>query len=230
MKTRSYCFLLALLLVSAISQGQDTVIKIITPRPNCIVTGYYFRIGPAFPVRNFNQLQVIPADKDNPDTNYYDPARTGAAMDMGYMIYFGPSFANNHLRAGIDATFLSFWFNSVNTPGSGDKKQYWYYFAGQKFGPVFSINPVERLIIDISYKLNAYIGFVHHRISGEDKWVDEWGKNLVQNELSMNIEYRAMMLTVEYNFGKITYDNLDSSNPRHNVGNSTFRLLFGFKL
>jgi hypothetical protein len=147
---------------------------------------------------------------------------------MGYLIYLGPAFANNRLRAGIDAGFLTFWFNPVHSTGTGDKMQYWYYFAGQKFGPVLSVNPVDRLIIDLSYKINANIGFVRHLRNGA--FVDEWGKTLAENEMNLNIEYRLMMLSFQYNFGRITYDNLDSANPDHNVDNSTFRVMFGFKL
>ena len=32
-------------------------------------------------------------------------------MDMGFLIYIGPAFAGKYLRAGIDATFITFWFN-----------------------------------------------------------------------------------------------------------------------
>jgi hypothetical protein len=153
----------------------------------------------------------------------------GVAMDMGFLIYIGPAFAGNHLRAGIDASFISFSFNPANLPDSinGSKFQYWYYYIGQKFGPVLSICPIDRLVIDLSYKLNAYIGFVHHPIGTEYK--NEFGDNLKQNEISMNIRYAIMLFSFQYNFGKTSYNNFDNANPIHAVENDTYRIMIGLK-
>ncbi len=220
---------LTLFISSLTSFSQDSAPEVKATRENQIATGYYFRVGPVIPVGNFRSLQVITEPTTN-NNYYYERALTGGVMEMGYLIYLGPSFANKYLRAGIDASFLSFWFNPNKTDSvrSGNKMQYWYYFVGQKFGPIISVNPVDKLIIDVSYKINAVLAFNRH--IGNDKYFDEWGKNLFQNEINLNIEYRLMMFSFEYNFGKVTFDNLDSSNPPHNVDVSTFRVLFGFKL
>ena len=149
-------------------------------------------------------------------------------MDLGFLIYIGPAFANNHIRLGIDATFISFWFNSIKADSiSGPKSQYWYYFVGQKFGPVISVCPIDRLVIDLSYKLNAYVAYNHHLINNSMK--DEWGDNLTQNEISMNIRYSIMLFSFQYNFGKIKFNDFDSSKPSHYVDNSTYRIMIGFK-
>lgn len=109
----------------------------------------------------------------------------------------------------------------------GSKSQYWFCYLGQKFGPVLSICPVDRLVIDLSYKLNAYAAFVHHPIGTDYK--NEFGKNLTQNEISMNIRYSLILFSFEYNFGKTSYDNFSSDNPMHTVDNTTYRIMIGFK-
>jgi hypothetical protein len=189
--------------------------------PNNINSGFYIKLGPVFPVNEFSAGQVIIDKTLPPDVHTYYPARMGASMDMGFLIYLGPAFANNMLRAGIDATFINFWFNptrpDVTLPNS--KYNYWYYFVSQKFGPVISINPVDKLIIDLSYKLNA-VGSWYN---------EEYGNNLFQNEVSMNVRYRVMMFSLQYNFGDINYNNFESANPDRLVDISTFRLLIGFK-
>jgi hypothetical protein len=109
----------------------------------------------------------------------------------------------------------------------GTKTKYWYYYGGQKFGPVISVRPIDRLVLDFSYKINAYIAYLHHMMYG--KLVDEWGKNLAQSEISMNIRYSFMLISFQYNFGKTQYNDFDSNKPTHYVDNNTFRFLVGFK-
>jgi len=195
--------------------------------PNRINSGFYLKLGPVFPMGNFATGQIL-TDVSPSDHPVYYPATLGGAMDMGFLIYLGPAFANNHLRLGIDATFISFSFNPIKSDTiSSPKTKYWYYFLGQKFGPVISICPVDRLVIDLSYKLNAYVAYLHHMVRG--KYNDEWGKNLFQSEISMNIRYSIMLFSFQYNFGQVTYNDFDSSKPNHYVDNTTFRFLIGFK-
>jgi hypothetical protein len=152
----------------------------------------------------------------------------GGALDMGFLIYIGPAFANNHLRLGIDATFVSFSFNSIKSDTvTSPRTKYWYYYLGQKFGPVISICPIDRLVIDFSYKMNAYVAYVHHQVRGKEN--DEWGKNLTQNEISMNIRYSIMLFSFQYNFGQAAYNDFDGAKPIHYVDNTTFRIMVGFK-
>jgi hypothetical protein len=219
-------------------QGNDTLAPARNPapapavqqqerEPNRINSGFYIMLGPNFPVGNYAAGQKL-SDKNPTDHPIYFPAKMGAAMDMGFLIYLGPAFANNHLRAGIDATFLSFSFNPVKADTiSSPKTKYWYYFGGQKFGPVFSICPVDRLVINLSYKMNAYVAYVHHIVRG--KYNDEWGSNLFQNEVSMSLRYSIMLFAFQYNFGKCTYNDFDGTRPDHKVDNSTFRFLVGLK-
>jgi hypothetical protein len=200
--------------------------------PNRINPGFYIKFGPVFPVGIYATGQTMyDPSEDNPAElvpAVYMPAKMGAAMDLGFLIYIGPSFANKHLRLGIDATFISFSFNSIKSDTlKSPTTQYWYYYMGQKFGPVISICPVDRLVIDLSYKLNAYAAYVHHDIRGSMK--DEWGKNLTQSEISMNVRYSLMMFSLQYNFGKCAYNDFDSAKPTHYVENSTYRVLIGFK-
>ncbi|MCX6248989.1 MAG: hypothetical protein NTW10_14785 [Bacteroidetes bacterium] len=195
--------------------------------PRSITSGFYFKIGPVFPLGNYASGQIL-HDTDPKDDPIYFPAKMGAAIDMGFLIYFGPAFANNHLRVGLDATFFSFNFNSIKSDTTaGPKTKYWYYYGGQKFGPVISICPVDKLIIDLSYKLNAYVAYLHHIVRG--KYNDEWGMNLFQNEFSMNIRYSIMLFSFQYNYGQTLYNDFDGLKPNHYVDNDTFRFLVGVK-
>jgi hypothetical protein len=160
----------------------------------------------------------------------YYAAKLGFAMDMGFLVYIGPAFANTHLRAGIDATFVSFSFNPIKSdslPSDHSKSNYWYYYIGQKFGPVLSICPIDRLVIDLSYKMNAYAAYNQHKKGTEFK--SDYGKNLTQNEISMNIRYSIILFSFQYNFGKTGFNNFSSDNPMVYVDNNTFRILVGFK-
>ena len=143
-------------------------------RPDNIKSGFYIKLGPVFPVGAYKagqSLHITNTVMQNPlDQEYtltYLPAKIGPAMDLGFLIYLGSSFLNNYVRLGIDATFLSFWFNTTNPNLSQDSKyEHYYYFAGQKFGPMITINPIDKLMIDLSYKLNANFGY-HY-----DEWKD----------------------------------------------------------
>jgi hypothetical protein len=194
-----------------------------------IKPGFYLKLGPSFPVGKYASGQTLyDTSSPAPKGAIYFPAKIGAAMDMGFLIYFGPGVANNHLRFGLDATFISFTFNSITVDTiATPRTKYWYYYIGQKFGPVISVCPIDKLVIDFSYKLNAYAAYLHHYVRG--KYNDEWGKNLFQNEISMNIRYSVMLIALQYNFGQCTYDDFDKLKPQHKVDNSTFRFLVGFK-
>ena len=100
-----------------------------TARPDYIRSGFYIKLGPVFPLGQFKDGQTIPFPKSmaSPVLTYL-PARIGAAMDMGFLIYIGPTFVNNYLRAGIDATFLSFWFNSTRPENWDNLIEKYYTF------------------------------------------------------------------------------------------------------
>ena len=220
-------------------------------RPNHIESGFYLKIGPCFPVGPFYYGQSLAINNPvlSPPSNQYTltylPAKIGPAMDLGFLIYLGPSFANNYVRAGIDACFLSFWFNSTNPVLSTDARyEHHYYFGGQKFGPIITVNPIDRLLIDISYKINANFGYHYdewkdpsynsgapHYTTGSlsDAQYAKFGVNLMGQEFSMNLRYRVMMFGFEYNFGTMTYDNFDSNRPKQKIQIDTYRILVGFK-
>jgi hypothetical protein len=163
----------------------------------------------------------------------YLPAKMGAAMDMGYLIYIGPAFANNILRAGIDATFLSLWFNSTRPDSVDQRIEQYYSFAGQKFGPVITINPVDRLMLNISYKLNFNIGYHDERNQWNplsDSETSEYGVNLVFQEISLGISYRILDFSFQYNFGTMNYNNVSKSNQNQKIQENTFRIMIGLKI
>jgi len=210
--------------VVALSQDQTQVQS--TPasgnvaRPNFIKSGFYLKLGPVFPVGNFASETAF---LDLTGITYFPAARLGGNLGMGYLIYIGPAIANNHLRFGIDACFIDTWFatSHPNLPPNSDKKEseYWYFFFGQKFGPVITVNPVDRLMIDLSYKLNFNVS-----------WHDsDWGSNIAGQELMMNIRYRVFLVGLHYTIGKMNYNDFDESRPVHEIDINTFRVLLGFK-
>ena len=106
------------------SQEQVTPAPVIIQKeraPSSINSGLYIKLGPSFPIGNFalGQTfydQVTNSSRSSSTTSkkvIFFPAKMGGAMDMGYLIYIGPAFAGNHLRAGIDASFIAFSFNPV---------------------------------------------------------------------------------------------------------------------
>ncbi len=221
------------------SQEQATPAPVIIQKeraPNRIESGFYIKLGPSFPIGNFALEQtfydkVTNSSRSSSTTlkkvTFY-PAKMGIAMDMGYLIYIGPAFAGNHLRLGIDASFLDFSYNpAADLPDTISGYTYWYYYIGQKFGPLLSICPIDKLVIDISYKLNAYVAYVQHPIGTEFK--SDFGKNLTQNEISMTIRYAIILFSFQYNFGYTAYNNFNSDNPIHQVENNTYRIMVGFK-
>jgi len=201
-------------------------------KSNYIRSGFYLKLGPVFPVGLYAQLQTAPVTSTLKTTQYltYQPAKIGAAIDLGYLIYIGPSFANNHLRAGIDVTFLNGWFNSTSSVGESDRWKHFYYNIGQKIGPVFTINPVDRLMIDISYKVNANLGIYYGEWDDFDaSQYSNYGIDFFRNEISMSLRYRVMVLSFQYNFGQISYNNLNTDRTKQSINADTFRLLFGVK-
>ncbi|HTX88582.1 MAG TPA: hypothetical protein VMC08_06300 [Bacteroidales bacterium] len=226
-----YTLLLATLLFPVMLTAQDL-------KPNFIRSGFYFLVGPVLPMGAYRDGQTIPfKPQDHPAINSltYVPAKLGAALDMGYLIYIGPSFAHKILRAGIDATFISLWFNSTRLPSDTLKKniEKYYSFAGQKFGPVLTINPVDRLMINLSYKLNFNIGY-HDELDNwsplTDSETSEYGISMTFQEISLGLSYRLIDFEFQYNFGVMDYNNVSNSNQDQKVREDTFRIMIGLKI
>jgi hypothetical protein len=222
----------ALLLISLTLHAQDADQNVKPERKNYIKGGFYLGFGPVFPVGKYDAGQVVHpenATTSAPVLNYL-PAKIGGAMDLGFLIYLGPSFANKHLRAGIDATFLSIWFNSTKPNDPHNSYEHYYYYGGQKFGPLFTINPVDRLMIDLSYKLNAnfayYFGEWHNLYNAD---YSKYGMNMFQNEVSLGIRYSIMRFCFQYSFGNMKYDNFDNARPTQTIEANTYRIMVGLK-
>lgn len=202
-------------------------------RPDYIRGGFYLKLGPVLPMGEYAKGQSVPFVNANPPATQlsYLPAKLGAAMDMGFLIYFGPSFANNFLRAGLDATFLSAWFNSTQPPTKDNTIEKYYSFIGQKFGPLITLNPADRLMLDFSYKLNANFGY-HDELDGwslPDSQTSEYGYCLFGNEVSLGIRYRILVFSFQYNFGTMNYNEANKDNRDQKINIDTFRIMFGLK-
>jgi hypothetical protein len=227
MKKSLLVFVFSLLIFPSLSYAQ-------VERPDIIKGGFYLKLGVVFPMGKYAQSQHL--DITNPIIIPHDykldylPAKIGGAMDMGYLIYLGPSFANKFLRAGIDATFLSFWYDPSSPIDNKNKYEHYYYFVGQKFGPMITVNPIDRLMIDVSYKLNFNFGYHYDEWESlADAQYSKFGKELLYQELGLSLRYRIMMFSFLYNFGKMTYDNLDDKRPDQKIQTNTFRIMFGLK-
>jgi len=227
MKSQLLFTLIALLILNFVAPAQNQEEK-----PNFIKGGFYFKLGAVLPIGTYaagQQVSLTPGIKSSGGLVYL-PAKIGGALDMGYLIYIGPAFANNFLRAGIDATFLSFWFNSTKPVNKEKVANHYYYFVGQKFGPLLTINPVDRLMIDLSWKLNANFGYFWgewENLPGSS--YSKYGIDFLQQEISLGLRYRIIAFSFSYNFGKMTYDNFDSSRPDQTIGVNTIRIMMGFK-
>ncbi len=201
-------------------------------KPNLIRGGFYLKLGAVIPVGAYAAGQkIIPGTTTKSSSSlYYLPAKIGGAMDMGYLIYIGPAFANKILRAGIDATFLSFWFNSAKPEIDPSKPAYhWYYYVGQKFGPLITINPVDRFMIDLSWKINANVAYFEGEWDSYDGTYSKFGMNFFQQEVSMALRYSVIAMQIQYSFGSMVYDNFDSSRKKQKIRADNIRIMIGFK-
>ncbi len=211
MKKLLLCLLLPVFL-SLSTRGQE----------NHINSGFYLRLGPAIPVGKFATDQVAYGNGSLLDTlKVFSAAKTGFSTEFGYLIYIGPAFANHRLRAGIDAIFFSGGFNKSTHPVLVDnnKYDYWYFFFNQRFGPMITVNPVDRLMIDLSYKL----GFA------ASEYNDEWGYDMKQNEITLGIRYRLVSVGFSYDWGTINYNDFDKSNPKRLAEIDLMKIMVGLK-
>jgi len=230
-------FILTLVLLTGSSLwllAQDTVYVIQKPLENYLKPGFYLRISGVMPVGEFKTYkQFDDQDVESPFFfRYFDKARLGPSLDMGFLIYLGPPFAQNKLRAGIDATFLSVWYNpsksldggyvndSTYIPGDRTGAKYWYASAGQRFGALFSYNPVDRLIIDLHFQIGTHLS----------RYEDYWGYYLPDVIVGINMRYRVMMFTLEYYRGKTNFNGFDKENPDYFIRTDSFRFGFGVKI
>ena len=130
-------------ILSISSQSQDTVGINKKWHENVIRNGSYFKIGASFPMGSYAKDQIFTVF-DYPAPGVYNDiiypsAKLGGTIDIGYLIYLGPAFAGNHLRAGIDATFFSLGFNQTSLPsyplGETDKWKLSYFFFARNSVP-----------------------------------------------------------------------------------------------
>lgn len=221
-------------LISNLLYAQETNATYQKPVPaheNQINSGFYFQFGPVFPQGEYATDRLV-INSANDSLNYL-AAKIGGALDVGFLIYIGPAFANKRIRAGLDATFLSFWFNSTKPVNAANVTDNYYYYVGQKYGPVITINPVDHLLIDISYKLNINLAY-HYDEQWKAKYSDatysKYGANFSMSEISVGIRYLIMKFAFQYDFGKQKYDNIGSSHPAVKVGSNSMRIMFGLFL
>jgi hypothetical protein len=207
--------LLILVITDTGSQGQNAPVS----RPNNIKGGFYMKFGPAFPVGDFNTTQYT-LDEDFV-IKTFDQPKAGMFGDFGYLIYLGPAFAKNYLRVGIDATFFSVGFmgSHHDVQPNEDKINYKYFFAGQKFGPMITVNPVDHLMIDLSWKLCLSIS----------EFNELYGLNMTQQEISMGLRYRIMAFSVNYQMGDLNFNKFDKEGKDQIINQNMVKIMIGLK-
>jgi hypothetical protein len=211
--------LIILLIAGPGSHGQNAPAS----RPNNIKGGFYMKFGPSFPVGTFNTVQyAINTDAVPDDTlKTFDQPKIGVFGDFGYLIYLGPAFANNFLRAGIDATFFSIGYHGshhIYKTGE-DKIDFSYFFLGQKFGPVITVNPMDQLMIDLSWKLCLSVS----------EFDSDYGVNMTQQEFSLGLRYRIMAFSINYQKGKLNYNDFDKGNKEQITRQDMLKIMIGLK-
>lgn len=207
--------LLILVMTGTGLQGQNAPVS----RPNNIKGGFYMKFGPAFPVGAFNSTQYTFDEHGVLKT--FDQPKIGVFGDFGYLIYLGPAFAKNFLRAGIDAVFLSggYMGSHHNVLPDEDKINYRYFFAGQKFGPVITVNPVDKLMIDLSWKLCLSIS----------EFNEMYGLNMTQQEISLGVRYRIMAFSFNYQMGDLNFNKFDKNDKDQVISQNMVKIMIGLK-
>jgi hypothetical protein len=211
--------LIPLLLILLISIPELQAQSASSGKPNFITGGFYMKVGPGFPVGAFNTTQYT-IDEDGV-LKTFDRAKTGFFGDFGYLIYLGPAFANKFLRAGIDATFFSggFMGSYHDVQPDENKTNFRYFFLGERFGPLITVNPVDRLMVDLSWKLCLSIS----------EYNELYGLNMWQQEISMGIRYRIMAFSVNYQMGDLNFNKFDKAAKDQIIQQNMVRIMIGLK-
>lgn len=116
---------------------------------------FYMRIGGGTALKGLG---------NNP--NNIAASRSLRYSEIGTLFYIGNSFANKKMRVGIDVTYSSTILDKNDLKGSslsfslyggGSSAASSYVATGPKIGPVISINPTNKIIIDVYTKFYTSI-------------------------------------------------------------------------
>lgn len=211
--------LLILLIAGFTAQGQEGSGK----NPNKINGGFYIKLGPSIPVGPFNATQYAVNTNATPDDTLkvFDQPKTGIIGDLGYLIYIGPAFANNRLRAAVDLTFLTGGYHPSKhvLKANEEKVDYLYFFAGQKIGPMITVNPIDRLMIDLSWKLCFNVS----------EYDGDYGLTMTQQEIMLGLRYRIVAFSLNYQFGEMNFNDLDNDNQDQIIDQNMLKIMVGLK-
>jgi hypothetical protein len=190
-----------------------------------IENGFYLRLGPAFPLGDFNSDQLVGLESGYWDGYALFPnSKIGYNFELGCHFYTGKAFAGEKVRIGIDATF----YNSSLHPAdydsyygyntSGEKN--FYLFLRQKVGPIVTYSPKTDMYIDFGVRLVPTIAYLF----GDT--YDIWGRH-INEEILFNFRWKVLMASLQFDIGKVNMN--DFSGDGYMIGSSTFNLLFGMK-
>ncbi len=194
---------------------------------------FYIRVGQSSPKGKFGEAPTMSksavASFNGEDGS---GAQNGVVFELGLISYLREVPLADQYKVGIDAS-LAFSSNRLdwttmdeNYDNEGTVPM---IFAGFKVGPVFSYNIAGKLIADAYFKLNPGISsgpdIYYASSSGTNSYnysisnstiVSDGGEPTfsVRKSLGMNLRYSALMLGLEYNYGKVgytLYESYDSS-------------------
>ena len=180
---------------------------------------FYIRVGQASPKGQFGALPTM-ENTARASFNGEDGsgAQNGVVFEMGLISYFQEVPLAEQFKLGLDVN-LAFSSHQIDwtsmSPNYDTEGAIPMVFAGLKIGPVFSYNPAGKLILDSFFKLNPCMS------SAPEVYYDEYlnANNsysytlsndgtpafALRKSIGMNLRYSALMLGLEYNYGKVKY-------------------------
>lgn len=200
---------------------------------------FYFKFGRSTPKGTFGDVPTMARSAED-SYNGLDGlgATNGINFEMGLLAYLRSIPLAEKFKIGIDAG-ISVSANQVDwtpmNPNYQTTDQVPFIFSGFKIGPAFSYNIVDRLIVDVYAKINPCFSTPADISFYEDNADESYSYSLTnaavsptfatRKSLGMNLRYSALLLSMEYNFGKVNY-SLDESFYTYSSGtltNSGFR-------
>lgn len=181
---------------------------------------FYMRIGQSTPKGKFGEAPTM--EKSGRDSfNGVDGsgAQKGFVAEMGLISYFRDLPLAEQFRLGLDVNLAvsvnKLDWSSLNSNFSNEGTVP-MTFAGLKIGPAFSYNPAGKLILDAFFKFNPCFStapdiYYYENQDTNNNYSYSLSNDLtpvfaVRKSLGMNIRYSALMLGLEYNYGKVKYN------------------------
>lgn len=175
----------------------------------------FLRGGVSLPLDGYMTLKDAETDTDPLKWN------TGSYFEIGSIFYIDDILKHDHMKIGIDATFLSAQYNTykntTETTASKVDKKYQNIFGAVKLGPVYSVSPAENLAFDLAIKANfGYsILYMEQSVFYEDPLIKDtyddatWGGINIEPSFVFNIRYSVFTVGAEFRPGYMKFADFD---------------------